>query len=196
PRYKKLDSWIVEKFKEKNKKVDKKSINLLEHMFNNKLDRLNSEIEKIVTCFPEKELINFKDIKKIISKDRLLKQNIIFDFVDALSKKEKGKAIKILNEMIEAGEIPLMILAMVTRQIRLLLSVKELKNQGNSSQKIADILNEHPYPIKKCYRFSDNFTVEELEILLERVLETNLDMVTGKYDNNKIALEMTLLEIK
>ena len=196
PQYNDLDQWIEHRFNIEGKNINKKGINFLEHMYNNKLERLESEINKIITCFNDKEVIKYRDIKKIISKDRLLEENIIFDFVDALSKKNKGKALQLYHEMIEAGKVPFMILPMITRQIRLLLSVKELKQQGNSPKKSAQILGEHPYPIKKCYRFAKNFTETELEILLERILEANLDLVTGKYQDEKVAIEMALLEMK
>ena len=193
PGYKELDRWISKQFTDKGKKIDKKSIKFLEHMFNNNLKRLATEIEKIITCYYEKELITFDDIKKIISKDRFLKDDIIFSFLDNLSERKKKKALSLLNEMIENGEFPLKILFMISRQIRLLLSVKELKNEIKSPNKIAGILGEHPYPIKKCFKSCENFTGEELELLLEKLLEANHSILTGKY-SDKMALEMTLLE--
>lgn len=195
PKYKNLDKWIKNKFADYDKQVGRKAVALLEDMFNNNLQRLESEIEKIITYNFNNDLIRYRDIKKVISRDRLLEDNIIFSLTDALSEKKKKKAVKILNEMINQGESPLMILAMIVRQLRLLLQVKVLKIEGKKHKKIAKILKQHPYPVKKCYYQSDNFSEEGLEMLLERFLEANHDIVTGKYKNEKMALELALLDL-
>ncbi|MFW5985527.1 MAG: DNA polymerase III subunit delta [Halanaerobiaceae bacterium] len=194
PRYQNLDQWIKKRFQKEGKTVDNKSISFLEHMFNNRLQRLDTEIEKIVTCFHNKDSLVYNDLRQIISKDRLLKDDVIFSFLDAFSSKDYGKALQILNEMLNEGEYPLKILAMINRQLRMLISVKELKKKGKAPQKTASILGEHPYPVKKCYRFCNNFSFEELEELLERSLETNKALVTGKYNDHRLALELMLLE--
>lgn len=195
PRYNDLDQWIKNEFKKRGKKIDNKSVKLLENMFNNKLQRLDSEIEKIVTYNYEQDLIQYNDIKNIVSKDRLLEDNVIFSFVDALSERKKGKALIILNEMIASGELPLKILGNIIWQLKMLIQVKDLKMKGKNPKKIAGVLKQHPYPVKKSYSRSDNFTSEELEIILERFLEANLEIVTGKYNNKKMALEMALLDM-
>jgi DNA polymerase-3 subunit delta len=195
PKYNNLDQWIKNRFNDYDKKVGRKAIKLLEEMFNNNLQRLEKEIEKIVTHSIDQELIRYEDIRDVISRDRLLKDNIIFSLTDALSEKKKNKAISTLNEMMNSGDSSLMILAMIVRQLRLLLQVKVLKKKGNNYKKIAKILKQHPYPIKKCYSQGDNFTEDELELLLERFLKANHDIVTGKYSNKKMALELALLDL-
>ena len=195
PKYNNLDKWIEDKFKENKKNIDKRGIKLLEEMFDNNLRLLENEIEKIVSCYFDKKYINLEDIKKIISRDKTMRENTIFSLTDALSERDKERALIIFNEMIKNGENSLMILSMIARQLRLLIQVKELKEKGYRHKKIASILNEHPYPIKKCFYQGDNFNSEELEVLLERFLEANVDILTGKYNDKKVALEMAMLNI-
>lgn len=195
PKYNNLDNWIINNFNDYNKNVDSRGVNLLEEMFNNNLQLLKNEIEKINTCYLEKDYINLEDIRKIISRDKSIKENIIFSLTDALSERKKDRALLLYNEMIKNGESPLMILSMINRQIRLLIQVKELKKMGFRHKKIAKKLGEHPYPIKKCYTQVNNFSSEELEILLERFLEANLDILKGKYKKKERAIEMALLNI-
>lgn len=195
PRFQDLDKWILNSFRKKEKSIDKKSVKLLEHMFNNNLERLHTEIDKITTCFIDKNEIRYSDIIKIVSRDRLLKDDIIFTFLDAFSKRDRVQSLKILNEMLYAGEYPLKILTMITRQLRLLISIKELKNMNYRPDKIAKILKEHPYPVKKCYNFCDNFSKEELFTFMERALEANYAIVSGKYSQDQMALEMILFKM-
>jgi DNA polymerase III subunit delta len=194
PKYRELEGWIKEKFLIHGKEIDNEGIKLLEQMFNNELQCLNNEIEKIITYKYNCNKISYQDIMKIISKDRLLEDSIIFSFVDALSEKKRSKAIIILNEMINNGESPLKLLAMIVRQLRLLILVKVLKRRKIAPNQIAKILKEHPYPVKKVYKQCDNFNEKELEIMLEKCLEANLFMLTGRYKDNRMALEMIILE--
>ncbi len=196
PRYRNLDKWIKQEFAQKGKKVDKESVQLLEQMFNNHLQRLDSEIEKISVYNINKEEICYQDMTAVISKDRLLEDNVIFSFIDALSKRQLKEALILLNEMTEAGEYPLKILGNILWQVRLLLQVKVLKAEGNNPGKIAKILNQHPFPVEKAYKQCGIFSEEELELTLERFFQVNLDILHGNYNNDaRMALEMALMEI-
>ncbi len=195
PRYKQLDKWIRERFKEQGKTIDSKSLKLLEHLFNNQLQRLDSEIEKICVYNINKKNLNYNDIKDVVSKDRMLADNVIFSFVDALCMRQKKKALILLKEMLKDGEVPLRILANIVWQMKLLIQVKELKEKGNNIKGIAKTLKQHPYPVEKAFKKCENFTEEELEIILEKLLQANVDIVSGKYNNPKISLEMMIHQI-
>ena len=108
PRYKQLDNWIRGRFKEQGKTIDSRSVKLLEHLFNNQLQRLNSEIEKICVYNINKEKLHFNDIKDVVSRERMLADNVIFSFVDALCMRQKKKALvllKILSSLKDSDSI-------------------------------------------------------------------------------------------
>ena len=194
-KYKDLDKWIAAQFKFENKKVVKKGINFLENHFHNNLQRLKSEIEKIVTYVGDKDFISMDDIKAVISKDTILKENIIFDLTDAVGQRNIKKALLILDEMERQGEPLFLILKMFIRQLRLIIFSKEMKAKGFPPDDAAKRLNQHPYPIKKCYNQARNFTMAELEMALERMLQVNHDIVTGKYPD-KLALQLALIDFE
>lgn len=193
PKFADLSKWIVKEFKRRNKNVDQKSVKYLEQMFNNDLQVLESEIEKICLYSYQEEYISLDNIIKIISKDRLIEDELVFRLTDALLSRKKKTAIIILKEIIKDGGIPLRILATMIWQIKLLLQVKVLKDMGKTIQEIAKILKRHQYPVKKCYQISYNFTEKELEDMLERFLEANLNIVTGKF-SPELALELAIID--
>ena len=192
PKYKDLDKWIMSEFKKRGKSIDKTSVNFLEQMFNNNLQCLESEVEKISLYKVEESRITLEDILQIVSKDRLIEDTLIFSLTDAIMSRQTGEAVKILKQMIYGGAAPLVILGTMVWQIRLLLSVKVLKEQGNSIGYIAKKLKSHQYPVKKCYGYSNNFSERELEEMLERFLETNNNIVIGRYDP-ELALELAVI---
>lgn len=193
PRYNNLDDWIKNEFKKRNKIVDRSTVKFLEYMFNNNLETLEREIEKITLYTGESsEKISLDSIKKIISKDRLLEEKEVFNLTDAIMDKKKGQALKILNHMIAQGAIPLQILGTIIWQVKLLMSVKELKLEGKDPKIIARELKVHHFPVNKCYQKSDYYTDSELELMIERLLEANLDIVYGRYEP-LMALEMAIV---
>lgn len=192
PKYAELDKWIVAEFRKKGKNIDRTSVKFLEQMFSNNLQRLESEVEKISLYKIENKNIGLEDILQIVSKDRLIEDNLIFSLTDAVMSRQIGEAIKILKQMLNGGAIPLVILGTMIWQIRLLLSVKVLKEKGNNIEKIAKILKSHQYPVKKCYKYSSNFSERDLEEMMEGFLEANNNIVTGKYEPT-LALELAII---
>ena len=194
PRYRDLDKWIINHFKEYNKKIDKKSLKMLENMFSNKLEILNSEIEKIVTRYPEKEKISYYDIKEIISREKFIEDEEIFNFLDLIGDKKTAQALLTLKEMLNKGVYPLYLLTMLKNQIELLMQVKIYSQYTNNNKKIASKLGKHPYPVKKAMQRSRNFTQKELEKILEEILRANYHFLTGYYPDQNTALEMIIIK--
>lgn len=193
--YQSLDQWIERQFRVEGKKIAKNGISYLEEFFHNNLQQLKSEIEKIVIYAGSQELVTLDDIKAIISKDATLKETIIFDLVDAIGNRQTRKALMTLEEMERQGENLFAILKMFIRQLHLILFSKEMQDRGFPPEDAAKRLGQHPYPIKKCYAQARNFTVAELELALERMLEANYDIVSGKYPE-KLALQLALVDLK
>ncbi|MCK4260469.1 MAG: DNA polymerase III subunit delta [Halanaerobiales bacterium] len=193
--YQNLDKWIQQQFAEEGKKIAGNGLNFLEENFHNNLQRLKSEIEKIIIYVGDKELITIEDVKDVISKDALLKDNIIFDLVDAVGNRKIRNALMILEKMEREGEPLLVILTMFVRQLHLIMFSKEMADRGFPPEDTAKRLRQHPWPIKKCYSQARNFTTEELELALERMLQANYDIMTGKYPE-KLALQLALIDMK
>ncbi|MGM0471798.1 MAG: DNA polymerase III subunit delta, partial [Bacillota bacterium] len=192
--YQNLDRWIKKTAANLGHQIDSEALQLLKEVFNNDLQRLEQELEKISIFIGSDDQITVQQVKEIISQDKLLKDNIIFDFVDAVGKQNVDQALNLLNQMIEDGQTEMGLLMMIVRQIRLILQSKVLYQQGKSAQQIAQRLNQHPYPIKKCIKQSRNFSIIELEEILELLLESNINLVTGQ--DQKLELELLILKIK
>ncbi len=194
PQYQQLDSWIEEKFRTQGKKVEPKLVQYLEYLFDNKLQALNQEIEKLITLNIEEEYIDFNSSRYILSRGGFLTDQMIFELLDHWTGSKTTRAVRLYRRLVQSGEEPLMILAMIHRQLRLLLVVKELREEENLNPgEIASRIEEHPYPVKKCYRQVPHFSFSQLESALENLLGVNRKIVTGMVDSPEQALEDYLL---
>ncbi|GAB6138353.1 DNA polymerase III subunit delta [Halanaerobaculum tunisiense] len=192
--YKKLDKWIAKQARQEGYQIQGGAIKLLEEAFNNDLQRLESELEKVITFVGDQQTITRADVKAIISRDWLVKDNIIFDFVDAIGHQDTSLALELLTNILEEGTEPKQILGMVARQIRLMLQTKLLSRQGLRIKEIASELNQHPYPVEKCLKQSRNFTISALEEALEKLAEADYKLVTGA--DQELELELLVVNLQ
>ena len=193
-KYKKLDQWINKQVQQEGYKINNRAVKLLEEAFNNDLKRLKSELEKIIIFANDNKLITKDIVEKVISKDWLVKENIMFDFVDEIGRNNTSQALNLLFDILNDGTTPKQIIGMIARQIRLMLQSKLLSKEGLTIEQIAGRLKQHPYPIKKCLKQSRNFSIESLEQALEKLLDADYSLVTGNDD--QLELEMLVIELK
>ena len=190
----KLDKWIKKRVAAVDKKINSQAIEFLKESFGNDLQRLDIELDKLITFMGQDEEITLAKAKAVISQDRLLAENIIFDFVDAIGTQDSSQALKLLNDMLAEGQSEIGLLMMIVRQIRLMLQVKSLQRQGYSLKKMASRLQEHPYPVEKCLKQSRNFSTLELKKAMQLLFATNLNLVTGA--DKKLELELLIMKLK
>ena len=195
PKYRDLDNWIRKKFKESSKTVDNRLVKYLEYLFDNRLEALDKEIEKIITLNYEKDKIGLKDSYQILSRDGLMAENIIFNMIDNWMAGKKNEALKEYRELIKDGQSPIYILIMIHRQLELLIKTKELKEKKRlNHKKIAKEINEHPYPVKKVYQQCGKVSFSKLELFMEKLWKINYNIVTGQGGKPEELVEEFLLK--
>lgn len=83
---------------------------------------LAMELEKLCLYVGERPTITEDDVRAVF---RDLAESWIFDFTGALASRQPGRALPLLRSLLTQGEPPLRLLAMVARELRLLLMARE-----------------------------------------------------------------------
>jgi DNA polymerase-3 subunit delta len=96
-----------------------------------------------------------------------------------------------VHNLLDHGNEPLYLLAMIVRQFRLLIQIKELSQEGLDPSAIAKTIKLHPYPTGKLYNQARNFTLEQLERVHHRLLEIDVQIKTGQI-NEIVALDLLI----
>lgn len=86
-----------------------------------------NELQKLVVFAGEKAVIDEEDVETVVGKT---KEDRIFDLTNAMSEKNAKAALLALQALLDQGEPPLMILSMISREIRLLLQASILTQSG------------------------------------------------------------------
>jgi DNA polymerase-3 subunit delta len=171
-----LPRWIEKRVQKYGGNVARDAVARLAQVVGSDLRLLDQEIQKLVVHAGEEE-ISAQHVERLVP---YVQQAVIFDLVDALGQRNGQVAAATLHRLLEEGEHPMGILAMVARQFRLLIQVKELRQAGENASSIAKILKLHPYPTGKIYRQSINFTLPQLEKIYRHLLTIDTEIKTGQ----------------
>lgn len=184
-----LVTWIKKTFKRNKKNIDTQTTLYLLRIVGSDMERLEGEIEKIISYVIGEE-IQKKDIDAICIPSLEVR---IFELVKALGNKQSQKALEIYSNLILMKESPHMILAMITRQFRLILQVKYLQEQGMSQSQIGARLGLRNFIVRDCLQQGQGFSMNTLKQALHESLETDVNIKTGIVDG-VLGVEILLIK--
>jgi len=182
----KLKQWIRERAKEKGVEITQEAAEELAFYVGEELRILDVELDKLATYVDMARPIVPEDVRAVVPYAR---EASIFSFIDALGRKDAGRALEVLRALLDQGEPILGIIGMLGKHIRLLLMVKLLMAKGYSSREIAQRLGTLPFVVDKAIRQSVNFTVDYLKKAYEGLLELDVALKTGRAEG-PVALEL------
>jgi DNA polymerase-3 subunit delta len=169
-----IRQWIKRKCQEGHKEITEEAIYYLQRITENDLSQINSEIEKLF-CF-------LGDTSTRINKDDVidvfygLQAGNIFDFVDALGERKTKDALVLLRKLEESDYHPLSLLAMINRQIRLIL---QTKLSSGDLKKLEGEINLPPFVIKKLISQSQKYQLCELKKAYSYLLDAEISLKTN-----------------
>ncbi len=188
----KLKIWVKEKFKKEGAAVDEKALHLLCEYVGNDLWRMSNEIKKLLTWKKDTgEKITSADVKLLV-KPKI--DSDIFKTIDAIAEGKKALALELVHKHLEKGDSPLYLLAMINFQIRNLITVKELTEQGRGIRFVSKQSNLSPFLARKMYVFAERFSFEELKKIYRKILKVDFQIKTGKLKPDT-AIEILVAEI-
>jgi DNA polymerase-3 subunit delta len=174
-----LTRWVQQRVKQAGGEIDGRTAQVLCAYVEGNLHQLDTEIEKLVAYTNGERPITEADVQTLTPQAR---QANIFDMVNAMGRRDGKTASLIYHDLLATGSHPLSLLAMITRQFRLMIQVKELTDQYHTYQAIARELGQSPYPIRKIQSQSTNYTMEQLHAVYHKLLDVDVAIKTGRVE--------------
>jgi DNA polymerase-3 subunit delta len=186
PKARTLPRWIKKRVRKHGGEIEPQAARHLAAVIGTDLRLLDQEIAKLVTYTGAERAITRADVEAVVP---YAQAAVVFDMVDALGQRDGRTAAQTLHRLLDAGEHPLGLLAMIVRQFRLLIQVKELKAERATPRDVAKRLGIHPFPAGKLYNQATHFTAEQLETVYRHLLDTDVAIKTGEIEA-EVALDL------
>ena len=165
-----LESWITKRAQGLGVKITPDATSLLANFMGNQLRMLANEIDKLATYVGERATINIEDVRLLSASAQEAR---IFDLTDALAQRNRKQALDLLHDLLADGEPPLKLISTITSQVRSLLLVKELANDGLRVQQIVTATGMAPFVAEKALRQVGKFQTAQLEGAYRQLLATD-----------------------
>ncbi len=178
-----LVNWI------KKKGINNLVAQKLAAFVGNDLWQMDNEIEKLLS-YKAGEEITADDVDLLIGAKI---DNNIFQTLDALANQDKKTALKLLHQHLSEGENEIYLLTMFIYQIRNLLKLKDLMENGVPFYSLAPKSGLHPFVVQKSSQVLRNFSLDQLKKVYHRLSEVDLELKTGRMDGLS-ALDLLVME--
>ncbi len=175
-----LKKWAKEEFARLGKEINEDALALLIEYASGDLWQMSNEINKLVNYNPVG--VKKEDVLALVKPKTEVN---IFDTVDAIAVKDKKRAVGLLRSHIEKGDSPIYLLAMIASQMRNIISVKGSHGENPGL---------HPFVARKSIQQAKNFSLDDLKIIYDRILELDTEIKIGKIDPD-IVLDVLISEI-
>lgn len=152
---------------------------------------LVNELEKLASYAGQGGTITVPMVELLVQDTQ--EQNL-FAFIDDVSLRRGGSALAGVRALLEEGQSFSYILFMLVRQVRILLGVAELVQQGMRADAIARTLGQKPFVVRKALEQVRGFRREELTVLHDRLLAIDHAIKTGRVQA-EVALELLVLDV-
>jgi DNA polymerase-3 subunit delta len=185
-----LESWIGKRAKSLGVSISPDASALLANFIGNQLRLLANELNKLATYVGKGGTIHADDVRKLSAQ---VQEARIFDLTDALAQRNRKQALDILHDLLADGEPPLRLISTITFQVRSLLLVKELAQQGMRGPQIATTIGIAPFVAEKALRQVGKFSSAQLETAYRHLLETDAALKRSRL-TPEIALDLLLVQ--
>ncbi|MEK7506465.1 MAG: DNA polymerase III subunit delta [Patescibacteria group bacterium] len=190
---KQLENWIAKETKTLGLEIEPPAIKQLVLYAGDDVWRLSQEIIKLAnhSFGYDRRLIKTADVELLVTKPA--SQNI-FETIDALGRRDKGKAITLLSRHLAAGDDPHYLFSMFVYQFRNLLRVKDIAAAAGpgGAAAIAQKTGLHPFAVKKMLEQSRQFELGELKRKFSRLAEADIQIKNGLIDITDLLYQIAL----
>lgn len=177
PGEKELGTWIKKECVKNGLSIENSVIQFFLQTVENNMESIERELEKLLAYKNNSESIELRDIKEVCTPSLEAK---VFDLVRAVAEEKPEKAISIYRNLLLMKESPYMVLSLITRQFRMILTSSLLFEEGLANSQIAEKLEIRDFAVKEYIRQSKRFSREGWKLALEDCLKTDLDIKMGR----------------
>lgn len=189
--------WIKKRIKEEGKTISPEAALQLYHRSGGSVFLMQNEINKLICFVHPQDYIQESHIAQLCGENP---QESIFSLTEAFRKRKLKSALQILNKLILHGKEPLLIHALLTREVRILLRIKLAGSKITPLQACSYIFktkdSSNPFFLKKAREYIEaakGFTKQQLFSAHQKMLDVEFLLKRGK--KGEITLQKVIVDI-
>lgn len=186
-----LRQWITQRVTRAGGSISPPAVNALLRFVGNDLWLMSSEVDKLA-LYSGGRRIEEDDVRLMVSHAQ---EANIFAMVDAIFEFRIDAARDLSQRLLRQGVAPVQLLAMISRQVRIIFQIKELRSLKKTRNEIQNKLGlTSDFVLRKAWEQADKYSPARLRAVYHRLLETDLAIKTGQY-NGDLALDILIAEL-
>lgn len=150
---------------------------------------LNNDLQKLLAFCLTSDEIRVEDAREVLTYNP---ENDVFAMLDAIGRNRKDEAFRLLHNILENGGSEFQLLALITKQLELMLMAREMREDGMNLTAIQKALKKseraHEYRVKKALDLGNRFTVSDMRRMLSSSYDVEVNIKTGLMPS-EIAME-------
>ncbi|MBT3941996.1 MAG: DNA polymerase III subunit delta [Chloroflexi bacterium] len=191
PRGRGVGDWIRNRVMSEDVQWSPSAIARLSDLVGPNLRLLDQEVRKL-SLYAGDRVIQPDDVELMVAPAR---EANIFAAVDAILERRPGIAMKALYQLLDDGASVQYILSMLTRQTRMLILARHLREHGVDEQEIANRIGlRAQFALRKTIDQAGRFNHEYLAAAHRGLGEADLSYKSGKV-RDRVALEMVVARL-
>lgn len=171
-----MANWITKSVSSKGGTISLKTANKFASMISNDLINAENEIDKVLNYDKN---ISDDALDLLIVPDF---NDSIFALTDAISEGKKDVSVRLIEKFIDNGDNESYLLAMISKQIRNLILIKDLLIKQKSENEIVTLTGLHPFVVKKSINYSRKVSMDNLLEIHNKLIETDLSLKTSSIE--------------
>ena len=182
-----LLQWIKQRAEDKGSSVTPPAMQVLAELVGGDLWTIDRELEKL-SLYAAGRSITDSDVRAMVP---YAQEANIFAAVDAIMDGRPGAALRSLMQLIEDGQEPLYIIAMIERQLRLIALARDLSDRGVVQPDLGRRMGTgSDFVVRKTLGQARRLSPLQIRDKYRRVLESDLAIKQGRLEP---ALSLQLL---
>ncbi len=165
-----LPEWIRRRAAALNKRIEPDAAHLLHLGVGPNPGELVSELEKLAIYANGRDAITRDDVIQVAGD---LRSATVFELADAVGNRRAGDALAVLHHLLERGDNPVAVVAMLIRHIGILRKARWLRNQGLPRAELAGKLKVPPFFLSNYLEQADRFDDQDLWHAYDSLLDAD-----------------------
>ncbi|MHC6119665.1 DNA polymerase III subunit delta [Companilactobacillus sp. FL22-3] len=174
-----LKSLINDDLKKAGYQIEPAALEMLINKTKSNYSLIVNQLEKLKLYALQTKTIDQAAVSALVPQS--LEDNV-FDLMTEILKKNVYKAEELYRQFLLQKIDPILLVAIIISQLRLLLQVKVLSQKGLSEASIAKNLRLNPYRVKYAYRDARNLNQQRLQEMYSDIVQLDYQIKSGQGD--------------